>query len=595
MRNPALHLVGIAASPGGGEVFGTRAEEELRRWLETRLDALGIDPVAYSRFVLSLLRRPDSALSPPGEALGTGRSGGRRIRARPKAKLPAQGDREQRRAVVQCLTSAADNKCGVETLVDELCTKLRDLEGVDSDEKKEEAKKSDDESKTNIEVLTPRDRALRYYAAFPALQPATLKKFSQRKDRNFGNNNNIRNNNNNNISNNKINGISYNNNKNSNKTRNKKTKMSISIEPRRSEDKESFGFAKSMEREREKERELELDQLRLAQLQAKFDESLEALWDSGPGNAQDTASIWAAPTLSIPSGPLWPTDTTETIFTLSTSDNGYATDTPYQESIVDDSPLIPWDIDLISIEDYADECSNKKKSECNVNWSDSVADGPWCWKGLGSNLAALGRSPQTGSCFFPVAPRKTPIGTRKESRSNLKVNSLPEPDEDLLTSARTHFRPIKDDGHWADGTTFPVNNTLERVAYRRSESGNLLYLPGGESPYMEYRESDSPVSPVSSNLTLKFRVRQCDKCVQTEPIRSPVKRRILSEQDHFHCTPVGGEETVAREQEKNEKDCFALSQLGWVRSNVPLHNDRKRRHSSSFGCQPLTTLRPLTL
>lgn len=135
-----------------------------------------------------------------------------------------------------------------------------------------------------------------------------------------------------------------------------------SIDSRRSEEKESFGFAKSMELEREKELELELDKLRLAQLQAKFDESLEALWDSGPGNAQDTASIWAAPTLSIPSRPLWPTDTTETIFTLSTSDNGYATDTPYQESIVDDSPLIPWDIDLISIEDYADEYSNKNKS-----------------------------------------------------------------------------------------------------------------------------------------------------------------------------------------------------------------------------------------
>ena len=42
--------------------------------------------------------------------------------------------------------------------------------------------------------------------------------------------------------------------------------------------------------------------------------------------------------------------------------------------------------------------------------------GSWCWKGLGSNLATLGHSPQTGSCFFPVAPRKTPIGTRKESQ-----------------------------------------------------------------------------------------------------------------------------------------------------------------------------------
>jgi len=114
-----------------------------------------------------------------------------------------------------------------------------------------------------------------------------------------------------------------------------------------------------MEREREKERELELDQLRLAQLKAKFNENLEALWNSVPGNAQDTASIWAAPTLSIPSGPLWPTDTTKTIFTLPISNNDYATDTPNQDSIVDESPLIPWDIDLISIEDNADEYSNK--------------------------------------------------------------------------------------------------------------------------------------------------------------------------------------------------------------------------------------------
>lgn len=162
------------------------------------------------------MRCPDSALSPPEEAVGTGRNGGRRIRARPKAKLPTQGDREQRRAVVQCLTSAADNKCGVETLVDELCMKLRDLEGGGSDEKEEEFKKSNDENKTNLESLTPRDRALRYYAAFPALQPTTLKKFSQKKDRNFGNNNNN--------NNNKINGVNYNNNKNTNKSRNKKQK-----------------------------------------------------------------------------------------------------------------------------------------------------------------------------------------------------------------------------------------------------------------------------------------------------------------------------------------------------------------------------------
>ncbi|XP_015585439.1 uncharacterized protein LOC107263102 isoform X2 [Cephus cinctus] len=606
MRNPAPRLVGIAASPGGGGVFGNRAEEELRQWLEARLDALGIDPVAYSRFVLSLLRRPDSALSPPAEAVGVGRGGGRRTRQRPRGWLPLPGDREQKRAAVQCLTSAADQKCGVESLVDELCAKLRELEGGGSSDEKEECKKTEVESKAAFESLTPRDKALRYYAAFPALQPATPKKFSQRKDRNVGNNNSnnkINCNNKNNSKNNTSNNNNRSNNNNNQKPRHRKTKMAFvtkeevflrmtiggsnenpptseraffqqAIDLRRSDEKENYGFAKSMEREREKERELELDQLRLAQLQAKFDQSLEALWDSGPGNAQNTASIWAAPSLSIPSGPLWPTDTIDATFALPISDKGHSAavaDTPYQESIIDDSPFIPWDIDLIGVEDYADESGNKEKSaEYNVNWSDSIMDGPWCWRDLGSNLATLNDSPRTGSCFFPVAPHKTPIGTGKQSRSNLKVNSLPDPDEDLLTSNRTHFRPIKDDGHWADGTTFPVNNTLERVAYRRSESGNLLYLPGGESPYMEYRESDSPPPAASSNLTLKFR-------------------------DRFYHSPVGVGSSTIQDPVENEKDTFATGQLGWVQSSLPLHNDRKRRHSSSLRCRPLAALRPLTL
>lgn len=205
-------------------------------------------------------------------------------------------------------------------------------------------------------------------------------------------------------------------------------------------------------------------------------------------------------------------------------------------------------------------------------------DESWCWSGIDSTLSTnlYCHNPQTDDCFFSVASGKTPLGVCKESRSSLKVNSLPEPDEDLLTSARTHFRPIKDDGHWEDGTTFHVNNTVERVAYRRSESGNLLYLPGGESPYMEYRENDTVALSASTNLTLKFRVRQCDKSVQTEPVRSPVKRRILSEQDHFRYSPVGAEDAVLQEQENIEKDSFALDQLGWVQSSVPLHNDRKR-------------------
>ncbi|XP_063993011.1 uncharacterized protein LOC135170849 isoform X2 [Diachasmimorpha longicaudata] len=622
MRNPALRLVGIASSPGGGGVFGNRAEEELRLWLESRLDALGIDPVAYSRFVLSLLRRPDSALSP---SLNTG---GRRNRVRARVKLPLQGEREQKRAVVQCLTNAADQKYGIESLVDELCAKLRNLEGGGNNDDQDESRKLDDGTKSStFESLTPRDRALRYYAAFPALQPATPKKAIHKKDKNLGN---INNNNKNrsigvNVSNNKKNSNKNNiSTTSNNKPRHKKTKMSVALESRCTTDKESFGFAKSMEREREKERELELDQLRLAQLQAKFDESLEALWDSGPGNSQDKASIWAAPSLSIPSGPLWPVDTCELPLIFPFNDSSSST-TPYQESIINDSPSIPWDIDF-SVGKFTDE-NSKEKLDYYLDWSDTVGDGPWCWR----RNRALDISPNKDNCFFTFPSCKTPTAIASESCSHPEVNGLQnvvvvvnndddgdvddddiddddddeddedegddgndgDGDEDLLTSARTHFCPIKDDGNWIDGTTFPVNNNLERVAYRRSESRNLLYLPGGESPYMEYR--NEAAVPQVPGFTLKFRVRQCDKSIQTDPVRSPIKRRILAEEDHFYYSSVDTEDVLTQETDGVEKDTFVLGQIGWTQPSVSLLNDRKRRHSSSFKCRPLAALRPLTL
>ncbi|XP_023247760.1 uncharacterized protein LOC111642761, partial [Copidosoma floridanum] len=232
----------------------------------------------------------------------------------------------------------------------------------------------------------------------------------------------------------------------------------------------------------------------------------------------------------------------------------------------------------------------------NLFLPDSVKDNSWYW-------GDLSRESPRKTGFFPVIPCKSPAIADKDHRSpsiNLqKLTSLPEPDEDLLTSARTHFRPIKEDGNWTDGTTFPVNNALERVAYRRSDSGNLLYLPDGESPYMEYRENlSAPIAvAVPSNLTLKFRVRQCDKGIQTEPVRSPIKRRILSEKDRlYYSLNTDGDIIHANDSDDVEKDSFDLEQTNWADQPVMLlRNERKRRHSSSFKARPLAVLRPLTL
>lgn len=113
-----------------------------------------------------------------------------------------------------------------------------------------------------------------------------------------------------------------------------------------------------MERERERERELELDRQRLEQLQAKFDESLEALWDTGGANGHDTSSIWAAPTLSIPSRPSWPSDSVDqqlnnngSISNLTTTIGGVEVERAFNicmDGIVDDSMMIGsnWSNDL---------------------------------------------------------------------------------------------------------------------------------------------------------------------------------------------------------------------------------------------------------
>lgn len=129
------------------------------------------------------------------------------------------------------------------------------------------------------------------------------------------------------------------------------------------------------------------------------------------------------------------------------------------------------------------------------------------------------------------------------------------PEEDLLTSARTHFRPIRQEtaaaavtttsSHaYADGTTFAIRGSVERVPYRRTDSGTLyLQREAGESPrrYLEWRGAEADA--VEGHFIPRFRVRQNEKYCQTdggeeEEVGSwcgggeetpPPKKRVLSE------------------------------------------------------------------
>ncbi|KAJ6638860.1 hypothetical protein Bhyg_11598 [Pseudolycoriella hygida] len=82
-------------------------------------------------------------------------------------------------------------------------------------------------------------------------------------------------------------------------------------------------------------------------------------------------------------------------------------------------------------------------------------------------------------------------------------------EENLLTSERTHFRPIMS---YQDGFSFDIPDTLDDVKFSRSESG-AMHL--NDDKYMEYnpRGSDD-----DEDFKVKFCVRQNDKSCQTDDI-----------------------------------------------------------------------------
>ncbi|XP_077295583.1 uncharacterized protein LOC143917849 isoform X2 [Arctopsyche grandis] len=180
------------------------------------------------------------------------------------------------------------------------------------------------------------------------------------------------------------------------------------------------------------------------------------------------------------------------------------------------------------------------------------------------------------SSFMEVVP-KAPSGfvgdsfVRKNNSLKLDLSKTfcnivddgEKEEEDLLTSMRTHFRPIKHDAtdcpqtvvNYADGMTFPIVSDMDTVKFSRSDSGTIFLETENEPPkqYMEYRKqgidyarldicsssicSDDGLS--SKDLILKFRVCQTEKSVQTEDAdadRSPLPNSYLPQE--FSLRPV---------------------------------------------------------
>lgn len=81
--------------------------------------------------------------------------------------------------------------------------------------------------------------------------------------------------------------------------------------------------------------------------------------------------------------------------------------------------------------------------------------------------------------------RNYPLGSNSKEQQQGYAFDMIFDGQNLLTSERTHFQPIKS---YADGHTFDISSELDVIEYERSASGYLYYE---EEKYLEYTRTDN--------------------------------------------------------------------------------------------------------
>ncbi|KAM6909537.1 uncharacterized protein KIAA0232 homolog [Xenentodon cancila] len=146
----------------------------VQSWLGQELEKCGIDAMIYTRYVLSLLLHDsyDYDLQDQendiflGWEKGTGKKWGKNKK---KGGTDLSLEEMKKQAAVQCLRSASDENSGIESLVEELCSKLKDLQNKQKDEKHIQKKSDGSQSPERTESPSSKDQVEMYYEAFPPL------------------------------------------------------------------------------------------------------------------------------------------------------------------------------------------------------------------------------------------------------------------------------------------------------------------------------------------------------------------------------------------------------------------------------------------
>ncbi|OCT99304.1 uncharacterized protein KIAA0232 [Xenopus laevis] len=158
------------------EMSMLRALDPVQTWLGQELEKCGIDAMIYTRYVLSLLLHDsydyDLQEQENDIFLGWEKGACKKWGKGKKKSSDLSLEEMKKQAAVQCLLSASDETSGIETLVEELCSKLKDLQSSQGEQQpinKEKTNKKLEGSPSPETTCLKKDQAEMYYEAFPPL------------------------------------------------------------------------------------------------------------------------------------------------------------------------------------------------------------------------------------------------------------------------------------------------------------------------------------------------------------------------------------------------------------------------------------------
>ncbi|XP_063826485.1 uncharacterized protein LOC135075968 [Ostrinia nubilalis] len=311
-----------------------------------------------------------------------------------------------------------------------------------------------------------------------------------------------------------------------------------------------------------------------AKFEAKFDRSIEALWSKDqntPDDEYQDLPIDFQDLLSSPSDSLFA---------------GPAPASPARDSLALHDRLRPLNLN-----------EPRELQSFALYEGEDIYDALSCVAGTLRSFSALNHSRER-SGFAEVPPRRR---ARPPPPPPPPAPAPEPPREDLLTSARTHFRPIRREpderARYADGDTFDIRGELEPVEFTRSASGGV-YLAASRERYLEYRGCKT-IDYGRLNLTpaqrcpdledpgfrLRFPLRQADAAVQTEAEEEECGRAAKKKRpaEGAACGP-----DEALEWEELLSDISAAhAQYAGAGAGAGADEgggDRKRRHSAALRC-----------